>query len=146
MSKKTDFPNLRAGEWLHLSDPSLRYNCIAFAAGRTDVWWWPDPWPDPMNDYWPAGRTRRETVAALAELFRSFGYRPCRSARLEKGFEKVAIYAKGREPTHVAKQLEDGRWKSKLGPEEDIVHNSLENLQGPCYGKAVKFLKRPVQK
>ena len=73
-------------------------------------------------------------------------YSPCRSARLERGFEKIAIYARGKQPTYVAKQLTDGRWKSKLGPEEDIVHNSLKILEGPCYVKAVRFLKRPMQK
>jgi len=144
MSKQADFPNLHQGEWQHVSAPSLRYNCVAFAAGRTDVWWWPDPWPDPMNDYWPAGISRKETVAAIAELFRSLGYRTCRNGQLEKGFEKVAIYAIRKEPMHVAKQLENGLWKSKLGPEEDIVHNSLENLEGPCYGRAIRFLKRAV--
>ena len=144
MSRETDFPNLRPGEWRRASEPDPRYNCIAFAAGRTDVYWWPDPFPDPLNDYWPAGIPRDETVDAIAELYRSLGYEPCTDASLEPGFEKVALYAVGSEPTHAARQILNGRWVSKLGPQEDIEHGAPDDLSGPCYGQVVRVLKRPV--
>jgi hypothetical protein len=146
MPSKEEFPNLRPGEWHQSSEPDPKYNCIAFAAGRTDVYWWPDPFPDLLNDYWPLGLSREESVDALAELYRSFGYEPCADAGLEVGYEKVAIYANGTEPTHAARQLIDGRWISKLGPQEDIEHDNLHCLSGPCYGQPVLFLRRQTQR
>jgi hypothetical protein len=63
---------------------------------------------------------------------------------LEPGFEKVALYAVGSEPTHAARQILNGRWVSKLGPQEDIEHGAPDDLSGPCYGQVVRVLKRPV--
>jgi hypothetical protein len=144
MSRETDFPNLRPGDWRQCSDPDPRYNCIAFAAGRTDVYWWPEPFPDPLNDYWPPGIRREETVDAIGELYQSLGYQTCADPGLEPGYEKVAIYANGSEATHAARQLQIGRWVSKLGPQEDIEHGSLDDLAGPCYGQVVRILRRPL--
>jgi len=57
--------------------------------------------------------------------------------------EKVAIFADAQgAPTHAARQLESGAWTSKCGTLEDIEHNSLANLEGGAYGKAVLFLER----
>jgi hypothetical protein len=73
-------------------------------------------------------------------------YLPCSNSTLEKGWEKIAIYASDSgEPTHVAKQTKSGKWTSKLCDWEDIEHNTLEALEGDFYGKAVKFLKRAVE-
>ena len=144
MSRETDFPNLSPDGWRQCSQPDQRYNCVAFAAGRTDVYWWPDPFPDPFNDYWPPGLPREETIDAIAELYISLGYEPCADAASEPGYEKVALYANGTDPTHAARQLPDGRWLSKLGPQEDIEHGSLDDLTGPSYGQVARILKRPV--
>jgi len=108
-SKKDDFPNLRQEDWVRKSDSDPKYNCVAFAAGRTDVYWWPDQYPDPASDYWPASIRREETVDAIAELFKSLGFEDCVDGRHETGYEKVVIYAKQEEPTHTARQLPDGR-------------------------------------
>jgi len=63
--------------------------------------------------------------------------------QLEDGFEKVAIYeAEGLGFMHVAIQLSDGRWTSKLGQDEYIEHNSPEGLASEDYGRPTKFLKR----
>ncbi|HMD98104.1 MAG TPA: hypothetical protein VKM93_12350 [Terriglobia bacterium] len=37
-----DFPNLNAGNHEITSAASRLYNCIAWAAGDTQRWWWPD--------------------------------------------------------------------------------------------------------
>jgi hypothetical protein len=126
------------------SPPDLHYNCIGFAAGRSDVVWWPDEYPDPQSDYWPQGILREESVPAFVELFQSLGYELCSDGDLEARFEKVAIYALGQKPTHAARQLTTGAWTSKLGVEEDIVHEKPESLDGPCYGSVVQFLRRPT--
>jgi hypothetical protein len=144
MSKDIDFPNLRAEDWKQTSEIDPVYNCIAYAAGRTDVFWWPDSFAPPLDDYWPANVSREETIEAFVELYGTFHYEPCSDDSLESGYEKVVIYAIGTIPTHAAKQLSDGSWTSKLGTYEDIQHRDLECLNGPCYGQPVRFMRRPI--
>ncbi len=45
---------------------------------------------------------------------------------------------------HVARQLKEGMWTSKLGPDEDIEHNTLDALEGELYGAVTQVLKRPL--
>jgi hypothetical protein len=147
MSKKIDFPNLKDEDWQQCSPVDPSYNCIAYAAGRTDVYWWPDPFAPPLHDYWPQGVPCEETLDAFIQLYRTFGYEPCDASdngSLEPGYEKIALFAIGTTPTHAAKQLPDGRWTSKLGLLEDIEHDDLACLNGPCYGSSVQFLRRSL--
>lgn len=133
------FPYLQQSGFEHTSEPSRYYNCIAWAAGDSERWWWPDP-----RAYWPSGVQIEETIAAFAEAFSTLGYSICSSPDLEVGVEKIAIYkADDGTPTHAARQLPDGRWTSKLGPWIDIAHN-LESICGPEYGSIAIFMKRPL--
>jgi hypothetical protein len=84
---------------------------------------------------------REETVAAFVEAYRSIGYEPCEHGGHELGLEKVAIFSLDDRPTHVARQLPNGRWSSKLGGEEDIEHE-WGALDSPIYGSVVKILCR----
>ena len=53
------------------------------------------------------------------------GYAPIgEDGPLQDGYEKIAIYALDGEPTHAARQLDTGRWTSKLGKHEDIEHDT----------------------
>jgi hypothetical protein len=83
-----DFPNLQSGVWQTTSPPDKSYNCIAFAAGRTDVFWWPDDYPDPDFDHWPHGVLREETVAAFVQLYESLGFESCVMASWKRGSRK----------------------------------------------------------
>jgi len=134
------FPQLHGGNY-HVTSPATEtYNCIAWAAGVTNVWWWPHG--DPQTTFWPSMAQRQETVAAFHDAFASLGYIPCDSAENEPGFERVALYADVFQcPTHAARQLEDGSWTSKLGTMEDIVH-ALSDLEGAEYGTVVLVMKR----
>jgi hypothetical protein len=113
MSIEDYFPKLQRSRYCITSPASIDYNCIAWAAGQQDVWWWPDS----MGvGYWPAGVLREETIEAFVLAFQSLGYAVCDSDELELGFEKVAIYAIAEDvPTHAARQLSNGKWTSKLG-------------------------------
>src|SRR5436190_22707584 len=62
--------------------------------------------------------------------------------QLEQGLQKVALYGLGGKVTHAALQQSNGRWRSKLGPDEDI-ETTLSGLVGPLYGEVVAFLKKP---
>ncbi len=104
----------------------FRHNCIAWAAGDTSRWWWPDAF---FVAYWPPGVPREDTVAAVAPPCESLGYRECDDAGVEPEHEKVAIYAVGDQPKHAARQLPGGLWTSKLGQGVDIEH-TLEGLEG----------------
>jgi hypothetical protein len=133
------FPDLVRTGYRVTSSPDPLYNCIAWAAGRTTEWWWPSP--DPF-DYWPPGIVRERTLAAFIQAFATLGYSPCPDGSLEPGWEKVVIYATDEGPSHAARQLPDGSWTSKLGPDDDIEH-AVEGLCGPAYGTVVQFLRRP---
>jgi hypothetical protein len=136
------FPTLAQCGYAITSPADRVYNCIAWAAGVQNQWWWPDP----MGvSPWPAGIRREETVEAFVEAYQSLGFLPCASEDLEEGFEKIALYALGDSPKHAARQLPNGRWTSKLGELEDIEHNTLDGLAGHWYGRAVQVLRRPLR-
>jgi hypothetical protein len=137
-SKENKWPFLCSEGYDAVSPETWSYNCIAFAADKDTQWWWPDA--DGDAD-WPIAR-REVTLDCFIEAFETLAYKKCRSARQRRGFEKIAIYALAGEPTHAAKQLPDGRWKSKLGPWEDIEHNTLKAVEEYIYGKAVVFMER----
>ena len=123
------------------SIPTWRYNCIAFAADDPSVTWWPD-----SNDdgYWPIPK-REVSLTCFKEAFASLGYQESGDG-LEAGYEKIAIYVFEGLPTHAAKQLPDGRWKSKLGPSEDIEHNTVKAVEDDCcYGRVIQYMKRPIK-
>jgi hypothetical protein len=117
------------------------YNCIAWAAGDTAHWWWPDADPDAAV-FWPSGVQEEETLDAFAAAFASLGYTTCEGESWEAGYERIALFADtdGR-PTHAARQLSGGRWTSKLGKAEDIEHG-LHDLEGAFYGAIVLIMKR----
>jgi hypothetical protein len=136
------FPGLRGPAYQVTSPPDAVYNCIAWAAGATDIWWWPIG--DPQRVHWPAGVPREETLEALREAFATLGYAICDHSELEPGHEKVALFTNAVGcPTHAARQLCTGRWTSKLGQLEDIEH-ALRDLEGTEYGAVVLVMKRPV--
>jgi hypothetical protein len=136
------FPGLRASAFRVTSPASRDYNCIAWAAGDTARWWWPDPDPDADN-FWPRGVLVAETLDAFVAALATVGYAACADEQPERGFEKVALFASAGVPTHAARQLPGGRWTSKLGLREDIEHD-LHALSGEAYGTVVLFLKRPI--
>ncbi len=82
-------------------------------------------------------------MTALTLLFEQLGYSVCPEAELEEGYEKIALYESRGEATHAARQLENGKWTSKLGENSDKEH-TLEGLEGPEYGEVVRILKREL--
>jgi hypothetical protein len=133
------FPNLAAEGFATTSPASRRYNCIAWAAGHDDVWWWPDR---QLVCFWPDSAPRLETLDAFVATFATVGYESCPDGNMEVGFEKIAIYQLGGLPTHAARQLPDGTWTSKLGRNIDITH-PLRGLEGSEYGQVAVYMRRP---
>jgi hypothetical protein len=108
-----------------------RYNCIAFAAGDVNQWWWPDL--DKYKAYWPPHLQReprfKETLENFIQAFEWKGYkRGCKNGKFKKGIVKVAIFVNPhtKAPTHAARQLTKEKvWTSKCGFLEDIQHETL---------------------
>ncbi|MBM4109328.1 MAG: hypothetical protein FJ255_11080 [Phycisphaerae bacterium] len=134
------FPNLTEANSRPTSPYDEGYNCIAWAAEDTYYWWWPDPMG---QHYWPPGVQREETIEAFVQAYGLRGYSERSDATLERSKQKIAIYADGNDkPTHAARQLHDGWWASKLGPQIDIEHE-FGALDGPAYGTVAVILARP---
>jgi hypothetical protein len=134
------FPGLGTTTFRVTSNSDSVYNCIAWAAGVTNDWWW--PLEDPTEAHWPAGVARVRSLDAFSAAFETLGYVTCLGEDLEPGIEKVALFANALGlPTHAARQLSDGRWTSKLGKGEDIEHD-LHDLEGDLYGSVVLLMKR----
>jgi hypothetical protein len=60
---------------------------------------------------------------------------------LEDGFEKIALYEKLGVVKHAAKQMPNGSWRSKLGPQQVIEHE-LRGLEDELYGNVTAFFRR----
>jgi hypothetical protein len=138
-----DFPGLRGTGYRVTSPPDDAYNCIAWAAGETARWWWPDDPDDPDRAHWPSGVPRVETLEAFRDAFATLGYLVRNADRPEAGYEKVALFALAGVPKHATRQLPGGRWTSKLGLREDVEH-ALHDLTGMMYGSVVLVMKRPL--
>jgi hypothetical protein len=162
------FPKLAAAGYRKTSEKTGRppkpgaYNCIAWAAADSRIWWWPNS----LDAYWPPWCMKPEvTVACFVSTFRWLGYGLCKNSYLERGYEKVALYAIHKSykrmpipvdwkqladwiPTHMARQLPDGSWTSKCGGDEDITHFTLDALERHGlwwnYGCDVLYMKRPT--
>ena len=70
------FPQLASEDFKIVGPHTKRYNCIAFAAGDTNMRWGDD-------GYWPEGATRSASMDSLKEVFTAIGFQP--------GFGKVAL-------------------------------------------------------
>jgi len=115
------------------------YNCIAYAAGDTNNFWWPDP-----DAYWPPDVQCEVTSEAFQKAFESLGYEMCDGPHLENGYEKIAIFEKNGEPSHAARQVpERDNWLSKLGKSVDIEH-SIDGMDGGHYGNVSFYMKKPI--
>jgi hypothetical protein len=141
------FPRLTREQHDVKSPKTDTYNCIAWAAADTKRWWWPVDSPD---SYWPRGAVLEETVQGFIRVFQRLGYRVCQSHEFEKDFEKVAIFVytrttaeyRANSPSHMARQIRNGKWTSKLGDKYDIEHKDLKMMEGPEYGRLGVVLRR----
>ncbi len=130
------FP-LLTGRYRHTSPQTPDYNCIAWAAGDSTRFWWPrTPY------YWPPGVARDETLAGFVAAYATLGYAPCDDGVFVAGQEKVALYGRPDKPLHAARQLETGKWTSKLGSSVDIEHDSVLGVCSAQYGVLLQILAR----
>ena len=132
------FPNLSNAGFQVTSPATPSYNCIAWAAGNSQMRWDFAP-----GYYWPRRIPRNGFLETVVQVFRSLGFEPCNDGNLEPGVEKVALYAIEGVFAHAARQTPKGSWTSKIGTLEDIEHDSLDALEGEEYGHVDQYLQRP---
>jgi len=137
---ESNYPNLVSLSYNITSPDTNEYNCVAWALEDKEKWWWPD---SPGQEYWPPGVPREETLEAFTQAFQTCEFEVCDTDSLEKGFQKIAIYVSSDgTPTHVARQLSNGNWTSKLGWGEDIEHENLQGLICVEYGNVGCIMRK----
>jgi hypothetical protein len=135
------FPNLTPASFTTSSPIDYAYNCVAWALARDQTQWW-QPGGPPY--FWPIPNAPASlSIGAYISGFEATGFRLCRSRRYLRGWQKIAIYTLGGQIfKHVAAQLPDSTWTSKLGQGQDITHGALESLEGPLYGQVTHLMRR----
>jgi len=136
------FPALKGGKgYQDTSEATIEYNCLSWALGIS--WTRYDPEPNCTGYFWFPGVEREWSARAIRKIFENHGYQACDSYDLEEGYEKVVFYVdEGGVPRHFARQLDNGKWTSKLGDLNDIEHDNLESIICPAYGRPQTVLKR----
>jgi hypothetical protein len=131
------FPNSEKESFLITSPETKTYNCLAWALGDNENWWEADE-----DSYWLPDLPENDDIATIVLLFEKFGFETCAENGHEVGFEKVALFSKDQIVcTHIARQLDNGFWTSKLGVSYDVQH-SLPAMEGGMYGDVYVFLKK----
>jgi hypothetical protein len=135
------FPKLAPSSFSVSSPVDFGYNCVAWALERDQARWW-QPGGPPY--FWPISAAPPTlSIDAYIAAFHAVGYRSCHSRSYLRGWDKIAIYTDGLATfLHVAAQLPDKTWTSKLGQGQDINHRMLESLEGGLYGHVTHTMRR----
>jgi hypothetical protein len=138
--KRSKLRNLSDGNHHVTSDATDEYNCAAHAVEDTTRRWWPDP--DHRRYYWPVP-LRDDSLDAFIQGFAAVGFVECPP---DDSNVVIVVYGddliRPDEPLHVVRRLPNGHWTSKLGPWEDIEHDTLNDVSSPGYGEPRLFFRR----
>jgi hypothetical protein len=137
-----DFPLLNGTNYTVTSCADSRYICVSWAVGDIARKW--ESGARTKGYYWPPGVGHNDTPDEWAQIFVLHGYSLIEPSEThhEPGFEKIAILANENGAQHACRQLQDGKWTSKLGEGADIEHLRAELLECELFGQIVRVLKR----
>jgi hypothetical protein len=124
------FPNAIIGTNLRYT--SLRtedYNCTAWA---TEI----------IHDWVQFDNGYDTRISTYISYFEQKNFVRTDNKEVEIGVTKIAIYFEGEEFKHVARQLKNGKWTSKIGDWEDVEHDNIEILFGEFYGTQTIIMQR----
>jgi hypothetical protein len=98
-----------------------------------------------MGGYWwpTTVATMLYSVRAYEQVYETMSYQPCGNGDFVLGTEKIALY--GHDPgecLHVARQLINGMWTSKMGDLADIEHATPQEVEGEKHGRVLAFMER----
>lgn len=142
------FPGLRGAKPKVTSPIDGNYNCAAWVIDDTSRWWEPFgiilPAPSPPY-HWPPELPQDNSADTFVRFFELHGYERADDESIEDGYTKIAIYVQDGEFRHVARQISENVWSSKIGGQEDIRHElRAVETSGPYgYGTASIFMRRP---
>lgn len=115
-----------------LGPANRKYDSFAWGLNVLDAWVWPGT-----------------SVEDFDRLAADLGYRRQKGLdyTLSKNMDKLVLYGKKRadstvEPSHLARQLADGSWSSKLGALPLIRHATPEDLSGSTCGVPIAVYTR----
>lgn len=126
-------------EWSITDNETDRYNCFAWSLGITS------DWIDRIID--EAGNNNGKIEVSDCDVFYSkYGFKITENHSFESNKIKLALYAHTKETNpsrinvaaHVAVQINNDWWESKLGMLARIIHK-LEGLEGKEYGRVVRY-------
>lgn len=141
------FPELAQDKNFQITSKATpNYNCIAWACKYNDRWIQPPYLEKPNLDcvvWWPPEVEEGTNIQCLVSVFESQGYMLCDTFEHEDGYIKIALYfnENNNEWTHAARELRNGFWTSKLGPNVDIQHGTPYTIENEDYGKVYCFMK-----
>ena len=117
-------PGLEASEYQITSDATDEYNCVAWAVGEDDRWW-----SHEVDDeyFWPDRALRSEGVESYQAMFALYGFAECDNGDLERGVEKIALFADEGRFTHVARNSTQAD-----GPASSAKTATLSTNLKPC--------------
>ena len=131
------FPNIIGKKFTYFEpENKFEFNCLAFSLNM-NVWIW-------TNENWPKDIPSNLGAISFKLLFEKENYKISNLSDHEIGYEKIAIYVKNSNPTHVAKQ-NSNIWQSKVG--NFIIEHELEWLCGEttdAYGEVILIMKRKI--
>lgn len=134
------YPNLTEKNYRKTSDATINYNCVSWVFGNKNEW----------KDFYLLPNYEYNEDLSCNDYIKHFsrnGFKLCNDGDYEKGKQKIALYEnRAGEFTHVAMQLSETEWTSKLGEFEDIAHLGFESLEGTGHkdrcGKVLYFMER----
>ncbi|MBI4648181.1 MAG: hypothetical protein HY738_16760 [Bacteroidia bacterium] len=135
-----NFPNSFDAQFEISSPKTCKYNCLAWAMNDNTKWW------DYEDDYyWVAGIEKNGKLKTFIKLLECFNYKKTNTASYESGYDKIALFSKDKiECTHLAKQLKEEIWTSKLGSSYDVLH-TLKGIENGIYGDVKIIMKRKTE-
>jgi hypothetical protein len=131
------FPNSFSEPFSITSAETPQYNCVAWALDDMENWWEADEdylWLDHLH--WD------NSLSTMQHFFQHFGFDPIDKPNFNNGIEKIALFSEnGINCTHVAKQLPNNIWTSKLGVSHDVTH-TLSAMEKGIYGDVAMILQK----
>jgi hypothetical protein len=138
-----NLPNLHEGDCTLTSRCTYDYNCVGFVVGDFR-WWHPE---DLESHYWPDGieRDPRKWAHLYVTALETERFEPLDSVpKFDAAYENIVIFHKGGQFSHVALQVGESRWRSKLGCYEDLEHPLDAVLRGK-YGQVFRYMRRDAR-
>lgn len=134
----TYWNNLQANiNFSFTSKKTWDYNCVMWSLHKDDDW--KDFGYDENGEL-----NKDQTVKPYVAFFEENGFELCDTGDFVEGFEKICIYSKDGNFSHVCRQIAGDMWASKMGDYEDIEHTTLEALIGKGYGNPQIFMAKTI--